>query len=164
MFTGLSSRTDADLHRQVLAELEFDPAIDAGKIGVAAENGVVTLTGTVGSFAEKWAAEKATKRVRGVHALANEIVVELAGTHQMNDTDIAASAANVIAWDPSIPKSIQVDVSGGHVTLTGIVDWQYQRELVEKHVRHIGGVSGISNCIVLRSLALPTVTKRLMQR
>jgi osmotically-inducible protein OsmY len=160
MTISTAERVDTELHRKVLEELEFDPAVDAGKIGIAAENGVVTLTGTVGTFGEKWAAEKAVKRVRGVRGLANELEVELMGMHHMSDTDIAESAVNVLAWDPSLPKSIQVEVHEGAVTLTGTVLWQYQRQLAEKHVRHIGGVRAIDNRIQLRESTLPDDVKK----
>ena len=157
---GTAERTDAELHRHVLEELEFDPAVDSGKIGIATENGVVTLTGKVGSFSEKWAAEKAVKRVRGVRAFANEIEVELMGMHHLSDTDIAASAANAVNWDPLLPKTIQIEVHEGSVALTGTVDWNYQRDLAAKHVRAIGGVVRIDNRIELRNATLPADVKK----
>ncbi len=160
MAISTAERTDVELHRKVLEELQFDPAVDAGKIGIAAENGVVTLTGAVGTFGEKWAAEKAVKRVRGVLALANELNVELMGMHRMNDTDIAASAASVLTWDSALPKSIQVEVRNGCVTLSGTVDWNYQRELAEKDVRRIGGVVSVDDRIRLGNATLPQDVKK----
>ena len=159
MTVSTAERADTNLHRTILEELAFDPAIDAGKIGIAAENGVVTLTGTVQTFTEKWAAEKAVKRVRGVRAFANEIVVELIGTHKVSDTDIAAGAANVLAWDPSLPSTIQIEVHDGVVSLSGAVDWQYQRALAEKHLRRIKGVVAIVNNLQLRSSVAPNDVK-----
>ena len=160
MTVSTAERADTELHRTVLEELAFDPAIDAGKIGIAAANGVVTLTGTVGTFTEKWAAEKAVKRVRGVRAFANEIVVELIGTHRVSDTDIAAGAANVLAWDPALPSTIQIEVHDGIITLNGTVDWQYQRALAEKHLRRIKGVVAIVNDLRLRNALLPADVKQ----
>jgi hypothetical protein len=89
---------NTELRRKILTELEIDPAVDAGKIGVAAENGIVTMTGTVPAFNEKWAAEEAVKRIGGVRGLASELRVELTGMHRINDSDIAATAASAPAF------------------------------------------------------------------
>jgi osmotically-inducible protein OsmY len=142
---------NAELHRRVLTELEFDPAVDPGKIGIAVEDGVVTLTGTVGSFSEKWATERAVKHVPGVRALANELKVELMGMHRVNDSDIAASAANVLSWDDSLPKTIQVEVHDGIVTLTGQVEYAFQADLAERQVWQIAGVGSVNNELAVKS-------------
>lgn len=141
---------NAELHRRVLTELEFDPAVEPGKIGIAVEDGVVTLTGTVGSFSEKWATERAVKHVPGVRALANELKVELMGMHHVNDSDIAASAANVLSWDDALPKTILVEVHGGIVTLTGDVNYEFQADLAERQVWQIAGVGSVNNDLVVK--------------
>jgi len=138
---------NADLHRKILEELEIEPSVDAGRIGIAVENGVVTLSGALPSFSEKWAVEKAVKRVRGVRAIECELKVELMGMHRMSDTDIAAVAANVLAWDRALPSSIQIATHDGVVDLTGTVEWTLQRELAEDHVRQISGVRAVENRI-----------------
>jgi osmotically-inducible protein OsmY len=142
---------DVELHRRVLTQLEFDPAVEPGKVGIAVEDGVVTLTGIVGSFSEKWATEKAVKLVPGVRALANELTVELMGMHRVNDRDIATSAANVLSWDEALPKTIQVEVHDGIVTLTGDVEFDFQRHLAGRQVWQINGVSSVNNEVVVRS-------------
>jgi osmotically-inducible protein OsmY len=145
---------NADLHRRILEELEVDAAVDAGKIGIAVESGVVTLTGTVSSFNEKWAAEKAVKGVRGVRSLASELNIELLGMHRMNDTDIAATIASALSWDRALPTSIQVEAEQGVVELSGIVEWTFQRELAADLVRCVAGVLAIQNHIRVRNASL----------
>jgi osmotically-inducible protein OsmY len=139
-----------ELRDDVIAELDADPKVDAARVGVAVEDGVVTLTGTVPNFAHKWAAEEAAKRVKGVVAVVHQIEVDLSATHQRNDTDIAHAVADGFYWDTSIPDTVQADVQRGYVTLSGEVDWNYQREEAEAIARRIAGVCGISNFITLK--------------
>lgn len=138
------------LRDDVLAELDQDPKINAARVGVAVDDGVVTLTGTVSSLAEKWAVEDAVKRVKGVHAIAEEITVDLPSTHQRSDTDVARAVADAIAWDSLLPRNIQAAVQDGRVTLMGEVDWQYQRAEAEKLTRRIIGVRSLTNLITLK--------------
>jgi osmotically-inducible protein OsmY len=143
-------KSDLNLQEDVAEELSFDPSVDASRIGVAAKDGVVTLTGKVPSYAEKIAAEKAAKRVAGVKAVAQEVEVELPAFHQRNDTDLAAAALNVLAWEITLPKdSINVKVEHGWVTLEGRVDWQFVKENAERAVRNLIGVTGVSNHITV---------------
>lgn len=143
-------KADLNLQEDVAEELSFDPSVDASKIGVAAKDGVVTLTGKVPSFAEKVAAEKAAKRVAGVKAVAQEIEVELPAFHRRDDADIATAALNVLAWETTLPKDgIKVSVERGWVTLEGHVDWQFVRENAERAVRNLIGVTGVSNHITV---------------
>lgn len=145
-------KTDADLKRDVTAELAWDPAVKATAIGVAVKDGVVTLTGHLDTFAEKHAAARAVKRVAGVKAIAVELDVKLAPNHKRSDTDIAQSAEAALKWNTLVPvDAITVTVDHGWVTLQGQVEWDYQRRSVEKAIRPLMGVVGISNEITLRN-------------
>jgi osmotically-inducible protein OsmY len=138
--------SDKTLRQTVMDELEWDPSFNAQHIGVAVEEGVVTLTGHVGSYIERLAAEKAVKRVKGVRAIAEEIEVRFPGDKKTSDDQIAKRALDVIAWDSTIPKDkIQIKVQNGFVTLSGEVDWFYQRDDAEAAVRKLTGVKGLSN-------------------
>jgi len=141
---------DIDLRQNVLDELEFEPSIDAANIGVAAENGVVTLTGHVASYAQKIAAERAAWRVKGVKAIAQEIEVRLPGDKKINDDELAQRALNILAWaSTSLRDAVKIKVANGWVTLTGKVNWNYQRVTAESEVRKLTGVVGVTNSIEL---------------
>jgi osmotically-inducible protein OsmY len=143
------------LRQDTLDELDFEPSIDATKIGVAVSEGVVTLTGHVSSYAEKIAAEEAVRRVKGVRALANEIEVRYPGEKKTSDDEIAKRALNILTWNEVIPEeAIQVIVEKGWVTLRGQVPWQYQKKAAEDAVRKLTGVSGISNNVVIKPSVL----------
>lgn len=150
----MSKLDDRSLRDDVIAELDADPEVDSSRIGVAVENGAVTLTGIVPNYAQKWAAEEAVKRVRGVIAVAQEIDVDLPATHQRGDADIAQAVANEFFWDTAVPIGVQATVQDGHVTLTGEVDWNYQREEAERVARRITGVVGVTNSIMLSKIAV----------
>jgi osmotically-inducible protein OsmY len=142
---------DSDLQLAVLAELNWEPSIVAAHIGVTAQAGVVTLSGHVDSFMQKHAAEDAARRVKGVHAVAEELEVQLAFDHQRGDDDIAAAALDRLSWDVSIPRdAIALEVEKGWVTMTGKVDWHFQSEAAEKAIRPLAGVVGISNHVILK--------------
>lgn len=152
--------TDKDLRRHVLDELDFDPSLDAGNIGVAVSNGVVTLTGYVGSYPEKVEAERAVRRVKGVRAIAQEIQVRFADAKQIEDDQIAKRALAIIDWSVHLPKdAIQVKVAGGWITLTGAVPWQYQAMVAEAAVRKLTGVFGVTNQIAVKPEVRPTAIK-----
>jgi osmotically-inducible protein OsmY len=143
--------TDSDLQYAVLAEFNWEPSVNGAHIGVAAQRGVVTLTGHVSTFAEKHAAEAAARRVKGVIAVAEEIEVRLPFDTQRDDEDIAAAAVDRIDWDATVPSdAVKVQVEAGWVTLTGDVDWHYQKEAAEQDIRPLLGVVGLSNKIVIR--------------
>jgi osmotically-inducible protein OsmY len=144
-------KTDADLKRDVTAELSWDPAVKSNAIGVAVKDSVVTLTGHLDSFAEKHAALRAAQRVAGVKAIALELDVKLAPDHKRSDTDIAASAETALKWNTLVPDAVQLTVDHGWVTLKGEVEWDYQRRSVEKAIRPLMGVVGISNEMRLRA-------------
>lgn len=145
------SRTEnSKLQHEVLAELEFDPSIDATQIGVTAEDGVVSLSGHVATFADKWNAERIAKRVHGVHAVANEVNVRLPAAETHDDAAIARSAANALAWNTAVPHDrITLSVTNGWLTLDGNVEWQYQKRASEDAVRVLAGVRGVTNNIVI---------------
>jgi osmotically-inducible protein OsmY len=144
-------KTDSTLQQDVIAELKWEPSLNATKIGVEVENGVVTLAGHVGSYGEKWTAERAAQRVSGVKALAIEIEVKLPGDSKRDDGDIARSAENVLEWTTYLPDdAIKVMVEDGWVTLTGSVDWDYQRQGAASTVRNLMGVTGVSDDIVVK--------------
>lgn len=144
------------LRDDVLAELDADPRIDAQRIGVIAEDGLITLTGSVPSLAQKWAAEQAAKRVKGVRALVEDLAVDLPAMHARDDADIARAASAALYWDTLLPGSIQIVVKDGFVTLSGEVEWNYQREEAEEVVQRIAGVRGISNLIAIRAAITAT--------
>ena len=154
-------KSNLELQHDVLEEIKWDPSIDAAQVGVAVKDGVVTLTGHVPSYWEKYAAEKAAKRVAGVRALANEIDVRLPGSSVRSDQDIAAAALKALEENPSVPHdAIRVIVNSGLVTLDGEVGWQYQRDAAEQAVRYVLGVKGVSNQIRLKPLASPNELKQ----
>lgn len=137
-----------------MAELGWEPSIDAAHIGVAANAGVVTLTGHVQSFPQKFAAERTAARVRGVKAVVEEIEVKLPYDIRRADEDIAGAAVERLAWDGSVPRdAIEIRVEKGWITLDGEVDWHFQKEAAAQAVRTLIGVVGISNQIEIK----PTV-------
>lgn len=139
---------DIELRKDVLEELEWDPSIDARTIGVAIEDGIIALTGHVGTYAAKANAEKIVKRVHGVQGVANDIEVKLPTSFERDDVDIARSAVNALEWNVSVPKDrIKVTVAKGWVTLDGSVDWYYQKRAAEDAVFLFAGVRGVANNI-----------------
>ena len=153
-------KKDVDLKKDVLAELKWEPSVKETEIGVAAKDGVVTLTGYVDSFSEKWAAERATKRVSGVKAIAEEIQVRLPGISERTDVDIARAAEDALAWNIWVPKDrIKVIVERGWITLEGEADARYQKEAAERAVRHLLGVRGVSNDIRIEPTVSPIEVK-----
>jgi len=129
-------KTDGQLQHDVLAQLEWEPSVEASHIGVTAKDGVVTLTGSVATYAEKMRAEEVTKKLYGVMAVANDIEVKIPGSHVRNDSDIAAAALNALRWNTSVPdEKLKVTVRNGWVTLEGTVEWRFQREAAEDAVR-----------------------------
>jgi osmotically-inducible protein OsmY len=156
--------SDRTLKQAVEDELEWEPSIDAEHIGVTAEDGVVTLTGHVGSYSEKFTAEKAAKRVKGVRAIAQEIEIRFPNDKKTSDDQIAKRALDIIAWDSTIPKDkVQVKVQGGFVTLSGQVDWHYQRADAEYAVRKLAGIKGLSNEILIKPRAQASDVKQLIE-
>ena len=144
-----ATMTDKDRQRRdtVMHQLEWDPAVDASGIGVSAHDGAITLTGSIDTYAGKLAAERAAKRVHGVRAVANDLDVKLGADR--TDADIAADAATMLKLHHEVPDAVQAAVHYGHVTLTGTVDWHYQRMQAEKVVRYVRGVRHVDDRIVV---------------
>jgi osmotically-inducible protein OsmY len=154
-------RSDSDIKRDVEVELRWDPDIDPTDIAVAVKSGVVTLTGFVRSYSDKFEAERAAKRVSGVLGLANDLEVRLPNVDERPDPDIARDA--VAAIKNQLPVSfeqIKVVVKSGWVTLEGSAEWNYQREAAERSVRRLRGVKGVSNRIELKPRVAPAEIKR----
>lgn len=142
---------DIQLQQRVIDELEFDPGVNAAHIGVAVNDGVVILSGFVESYSEKHAAESAARRVRGVKAVAQELSVRLPGDKKLADDEIAARAVKLIEWDLRLPReTIAVTVEHGVITLSGEVDWNFQRREAEADVRKLGGVVHVINELRVR--------------
>ena len=153
-------KTDSQLQQDVMAELKWEPAVHAEQIGVEVKNGVVTLAGEVSSYTEKLNAERAAQRVNGVKALAVELTVKLAEFSKRTDADIAESAKNILSWTSSLPAdAVKVMVEGGWLTLSGDVEWQYQRQDAAHGVRFLAGVTGVSNQIAIKPSLSATVVK-----
>ena len=142
---------DTLLQENVLAELLFEPSLDAAQVTATVKNGVVTLSGSVSNYPEKWAAERAVKRVLGVAGVAEELVVNFRSSTQHSDEDIVGAARRALEWSVTVPKkSVQIRVEDGWVTLEGMVEWQFQRQDAHNVVAHLLGVKGVSNMITLK--------------
>lgn len=143
-------RNDSQLELDVIEELRWDPSIREKEIGVAVKSGVVTLTGTVPSYPEKFAAQRATERVTGVRAVADILIVVPAGDMHRSDTDIAHAVASAVLLNVQVPENgVKAAVSDGWVTLDGTVAWRYQRDAAAQAVRYLAGVRGVTNAIAI---------------
>jgi osmotically-inducible protein OsmY len=141
---------DQSLKQTVLDELKWEPSVNAAHIGVTARDGVITLTGQVESYADKRAAEQGAERVAGVKAIAEELEVRYASSPVEGDEDIAARAVQVLAWDVGVPHDrLKVKVEKGWVTLSGHVDWYFQKHNAESCVRRLHGVLGVIDRITI---------------
>src|SRR5271166_3389280 len=146
--------SDLELQRDVLDELEFEPSVHAAHIGVTANKGVVALTGFVTSYAEKLAAERAARRVKGVKAIAQEIEVRPPSDTKHADDEIAARAINILKWQVGLPADrITIRVEHGVVTLTGEVEWRFQKTDAENAVHKLTGVVNVINYIKIATPA-----------
>jgi len=144
-------KTDIQVQQDVLAELKWEPSVNAADIGVEVKDGIVTLAGHVSSYAEKWDAERVAQHVSGVKALAVEMDVILPGPSKRNDVDIARAAENVMEWMTYSPKeSIKIQVENGWVTLSGEVESEYQRRAAKNGVRQLMGVKGVGSLITIK--------------
>lgn len=151
---------DTTLKQLVIDELKFEPSIDASDIGVAVENGIVTLSGHVSSFAHKAKVEEIVIRVRGVKGFAEEIEVRYPGEKSTADDVLARRAVDQIHWNAFIPdEAIKVKVQKGHVTLAGEVQWQYQKDRAYQAIREMDGITGITNSVKVAPRATATDVK-----
>jgi osmotically-inducible protein OsmY/uncharacterized protein YbcI len=156
---GFTMKTDAQLQKDVMDELKWEPCVTASTIGVSAVNGVVTLNGSVPTYAEKWGAERAAQRVEGVKSVAEEITIQPHGLHAKSDAEIAAVVASSLQAHVWVPTDVEVSVANGWVTLAGVVNWEFQQRAALDSVRFLGGVKGVSNNITLKPIAQPSAVK-----
>jgi osmotically-inducible protein OsmY len=146
-------KSNSQLQDEVLEELRWDSRINEGDIGVSVHNGIVTLLGTIPNYAERWAAEDAAQKVKGVVAVVNSTEVKLAGQTERDDESIAAAAVNALQWNVWLPDTIKIIVRNGWITLTGEAATGHQRITAEKEIRDLIGVKGVTNEIVLKPKA-----------
>ena len=146
-------KNDIQLKQDIEAELNWDPRVNAAQIGITVDSGVVSLFGTVDTYAEKWAAEEATKRVNGVRTVAEDLKVKLTPGHAHSDQEIAGAVASGLKWNVFIPGTVTAQVQRGEVTLQGRVTWKFQRDAAEQLARHVPGVVLVHDLITLE----PTV-------
>ena len=149
------------LRKNVEDALKWAPDIDASQIGVAATDGVVTLTGHVPSYAARVAVDRTVKRLYDVKAVANNLEIDLPGNSHRTDTEIAEAAVDALAWSVTVPNDkAKIAVRNGWVTLDGEVDWQYQREAAWNAVRYLLGVKGVTNAITVKPTVKPQQVKQ----
>ncbi|WP_326556467.1 BON domain-containing protein [Micromonospora sp. NBC_01796] len=154
------TRSDEEIQRDVLDELEWEPRVQPNEIGVTVQEGVVTLTGWVDNYAKKWAAERSAHRINRVRAVANDIEVRLPSSAERSDGDIALAATRALEWDAFVPVgNLDVTVSNGWVVLRGDVGWEYQKRAAERTVRRLASVRGVTNGINVRPIGLPSPDK-----
>jgi osmotically-inducible protein OsmY len=159
--TGTATRSDAEIQRDVLEEMRWEPRVQPNEIGVAVKDGVVTLSGWVDSYTKRWAAEEAAHRVRGVKAVANNVEVRLPSSSERTDADLAEAVVRALEWDAFIPvDKLDVTVSKGWVTLKGEVEWQFEKDDAERVTRRLTGVKGVTNLIVVKPHVSPSDIKR----
>jgi osmotically-inducible protein OsmY len=158
-------KTNFELQKDVMEELAWDPLVPDTRVGVAVNDGVVTLTGHLDTYAEKVAVKHAVERVAGVKSIAMEVDVVPLGIHQRSDTEIASSVEHVLAWSTSVPRErVKIMVEKGWVTLSGELDWNFQRQAVERMIRPLKGVVGITDNIRLKATAVPeSLSKRIKE-
>jgi osmotically-inducible protein OsmY len=158
-------KSDAQIQKNIIEELKWEPSVNHEHIGVSVSDGIVTLTGTVTTFIEKYNAEKATGRVAGVKAIVEKIEVKLPGSSVRDDEDIANAIVNLLEWNSLVPKGkIKARVSNGWVVLDGEAAWEYQRKEAEKIVRGLTGVKLVTNNILIKSNIEATGLKEKIER
>jgi osmotically-inducible protein OsmY len=145
-------KEDSKLKDDVLDELKWDPSVTASQISVSVDNGIVSLRGSVPHYFEKSYAEKATRRVSGVRAVADELEVKLMGSYERDDEDIAKAALNALEWNYQVPEGVKVTVEKGWLTLSGEVDWEYERSAAKDAVASLMGVIGVTNDISIKAI------------
>ncbi len=153
-------KKDSQIQKDVMSELRWDQRLTSDQITASADDGVVTLRGSVPHYFEKLAAENAAKRVGGVRAVADELEVNLAGAYEKGDEDIARAALNAFKWNYSVPDDIQVTVEKGWLTLTGEADWDYQKNAAKDSVSQLLGVCGVTNNISIKPVARASDVKK----
>ena len=153
------SKSDTQLKQDIENELLWDPMVNAAQIGVTVDKGAVSLLGAVDTYAQKWAAEDATKRVFGVRTVAQDLTVRILADHQRSDSEIAVAVQHALKWDVFTPKAVTARVHDSAVTLEGSVTWNFEREAAEQAVRNLTGVVAVHNFIALSIQASATAVK-----
>lgn len=151
------NKNDLDLKNDVINELMWDPSVTSSKVKVSSKDGIITLSGSVPHYIEKMSAEKAAQRVGGVRVVADEL--EVMGALDKSDEEIAEASLNAIKWKYSVPDDVKISVDHGWITLTGDVDWNYQRAAAESAVADLLGVNGVTNSIKIKDQVLPSDVK-----
>lgn len=153
-------KTDRDIQKDVMEELRWEPAVEDLGIGVSVHNGVVTLSGYVNFYAERLAAEKAAKRVKGVKAVAEDIEVRRNDSNTVTDAEVAESVVRALEWNTAIPEEkIKVKVDNGWVYLEGEVNSRYQKQAAADAISFLKGLRGVSNWITVKPKTDTTVIK-----
>jgi osmotically-inducible protein OsmY len=155
-------KSDSELLTDVQAELEWDPSFDSRGMVAAVKNGAVTLAGFARSYSDKWTAEHTVKKVAGVRAVANEIVVKLDGDER-SDKDIASAALNALESNVSVPETVKITVSDGWITLEGSVEFWFEKNAAEQAVRNLWGIKGVRNSLDMRPPITATDVKSEIQ-
>jgi osmotically-inducible protein OsmY len=144
------TKTDTKLKQDIETELLWDPKVNEAQIAVSVNHGAVTLLGVVDTYAEKWAAEDATKRVSGVRTVAQDLTVRILSAHKHSDSEIASAVQSALSWNVLVPATVTARVSQGVLTLEGLVAWNFQRNAAERAVRYLTGVVAVENTITLK--------------
>lgn len=147
-------KSDTQLQRDIIDELKWTPSVNEAEIGVAVKDGVVTLTGNVDSWAQKYTAERVVERVMGVRAYADDLKVRLPATVERSDTDIAHAVADALEWNVEVPDTVKAKVVDGWVTLEGTAEWQFEKKSAERAVRYLKGVRGVTNFVSVKPKAV----------
>ncbi len=149
-------KTDNEIQKDVIEQLKWEPFLNSSQIGVAVKNGIVTLSGRVDTFSKKILAEKATKKVSGVKAIAEDIQVGISPSYKKTDTEIAEAVVNALKWHTMIPEEkIKVSIEEGNVKLEGEVEWEYQRSQAKTAIENLVGVRFITNLINVKAKITP---------
>jgi osmotically-inducible protein OsmY len=153
-------RTDEQIQRDVVAELQWDSRVQPSEVGISVKSGIVTLSGHVDSYYKKWAVEEAALRVRGVVAVANELEVKLSSSSERTDEEVAAAAVRAIESDALLgAKNLQLTVDHGWIAVRGEVEWNFQKEDAERVLRRLWGVKGVTNLITVKTRPAPAELK-----
>jgi osmotically-inducible protein OsmY len=150
-------KSDIEIQKDVMAQLKWEPFLNASAIGVAVKNGVVTLSGNVDSYSKKVLAEKAAKRISGVKAIAEDIQIGVSPAYAKTDTEIAVAVLNALKWHTGVQEEkVKIKVENGIVTLEGEVDWEYQRSNAKMAIENLTGVRLVVNSIIVKPKVMPS--------
>ena len=154
-------KSDVQIQKDVMEEIKWEPFLNASEIGVAVKDGIVTLSGHVDSYSKKLAAEKATKKVSGVKAIAEDIQIGVSPAYKKSDTEIAEAVVNALKWHTAVQdEKIKIKVEDGNVRLDGEVEWEYQRTNAKTAIENLSGVRSVINFITVKPKVTPTDVKQ----